>query len=341
MNNVSNLTELESIAKVMVAPGKGILAADESLGTIEKRFVKISVPSTEENRRAYREMLFTSPGIGKYISGVILFDETIKQKTRGGVLFVKVLQNAGVIPGIKVDMGTKEMEGSPNEKVTKGLDGLDGRLQEYVRLGAKFAKWRAVITIGDRLPTGANIRQNARDLAIYAILCQKAGLVPMVEPEVLMDGAHTMERCEEVSRQTLSAVFEELKRAGVAIPGMILKTNMVVPGTMSGQNVRAEDVAAATVRLFKQVLPEELPGQAFLSGGQSEVEATENLNAINKEGPFQWKLSFSYGRALQDSALKTWGGKEENVAAAQQKFLHRARMNSLATLGKYSGEVEV
>ncbi|MFA4873422.1 MAG: class I fructose-bisphosphate aldolase [Patescibacteria group bacterium] len=333
--------EFNIVAKAMVAPGKGILAADESLGTIEKRLIKINVPSTEENRRAYREMLFTSPGIGEYISGVILFDETIRQKTRGGVPFVKVLQQAGVIPGIKVDMGTKEMEGSPNEKVTTaGLEGLADRLQEYVRLGAKFAKWRAVITIGDELPTDANIRQNAKDLAAYAIECQRAGLVPMVEPEVLMDGAHSQERCEEVSEKALRAVFEELNTAGVAISGMILKTNMIVPGKASGQKASFDEVATATVRLFKQTLPDDLPGQAFLSGGQSEVEATENLNAINKMGPFLWKLSFSYGRALQDSVLKCWGGKEENVAAAQQKFLHRARMNSLATLGKYFKEME-
>jgi fructose-bisphosphate aldolase class I len=332
--------ELNTIAQAMVAPGKGILAADESMGTIEKRFVRINVPSIEENRRAYRELLFTTPGIGEYISGVILFDETIRQKAQNGVSFVDVLHKAGVLPGIKVDLGTKEMEGSLNEKLTKGLDGLGERLQEYVRLGAKFAKWRAVITIGDGLPTDENIRHNAKDLAAYALVCQKAGLVPMVEPEVLMDGGHSMSRCAEVSEKVLTAVFEELARAGVSVPGMILKTNMVIPGKESGIKAAPQEVAEATVKLFKKILPDTLPGQAFLSGGQSEVEATENLNAINVKGPFPWKLSFSYGRALQASALTAWQGKEENIKVAQEKFLHRARMNGLATVGKYTGEVE-
>lgn len=334
------MQELNAVARSMVAPGKGILAADESLGTIEKRFAKINVPSTEENRRAYREMLFTASGIGEYISGVILFDETIRQKTRSGAPFVEVLQKAGILPGIKVDLGTKEMEGSAGEKVTKGLEGLLDRLKEYVSLGAKFAKWRAVITIGDGLPTETNIRQNAKNLAAYARECQKAGLVPMVEPEVLMDGAHSMEKCEEVSEKVLTVVFEELNAAGVSIPGMILKTNMVVPGKESGQKATPKEVTEATVRLFKKVLPNDLPGEAFLSGGQNEREATENLNAINQGGPFPWALSFSYGRALQDSALKIWNGKAENVEAAQRKFLHRAHMNGLATRGKYAGEVE-
>ena len=330
--------QLNEIANAMVAPGKGILAADESFGTIEKRFTKINVPSTEENRRAYREMLFTAPGIGEYISGVILFDETIRQKTSSDISFVEVLQKAGVISGIKVDLGTKAMDGSPDEKITKGLDGLGARLKEYVALGAKFAKWRAVITIGDGLPTDENIRQNTKDLVAYALACQKAGLVPMVEPEVFMDGGHSMARCGEVSERVLTAVFEELRSAGVEIPGMILKTNMVIPGKESGAKASPKEVAEATVRLFKKVLPGDLPGQAFLSGGQSEVEATENLNAINKRGPFPWNLSFSYGRALQASAIEAWQGKEENVIAAQKAFLHRARMNSLATVGKYEGE---
>ena len=244
------------------------------------------------------------------------------------------------MPGIKVDQGTKEMDGSPNEKVTKGLEGLPERLKEYVELGAKFAKWRAVITIGDVLPTDANIRQNAKDLAAYAALCQEAGLVPIVEPEVLMDGGHGIEACADASERTLRAVFEELKKAGVAPEGMILKTNMVIPGKESGTKAAPETIAELTTTLFERVLPDELPGQAFLSGGQSEVEATENLNAMNKKGQFPWKLSFSYGRALQDSALKTWGGKPENIPAAQKAFYHRAKMNSLATLGKYTSEIE-
>ncbi len=337
---------LQTIAQQMVAPGKGILAADESSGTIEKKFAKIGLPSTEENRRAYREMLFTSPGIGEYISGVILFDETIRQKASDGRTMVSIIEDAGILPGIKVDQGTKEMEGSPNEKITKGLDGLGERLKEYAVLGAKFAKWRSVITIGDPstllgaggLPTDANIRQQAKDLAAYALECQKAGIVPMVEPEVLMDGDHTLEACVEASERVLKALFEELDAAGVDVSGTILKTNMMVPGKESGTKSTADEVAVATVAVFKKALPNELPGQAFLSGGQGDVEATANLNAINKKGPFPWNLTFSYGRALQDSALKAWNGKKENVNAAQKVFLHRAKMNSLATLGKYVGE---
>ena len=333
-----DIEQLKKTAQAMVATGKGILAADESTGTIEKRFTKIDLPSTEDNRRAYRQMLFTSPGIGKYISGVILFDETIRQNASDGQSFVSILQNEGILPGIKVDQGTKEMNGSGEEKVTKGLEGLSNRLNEYAKLGAKFAKWRAVITIGEGLPTDENIRQNARDLAAYALECQKAGVVPMVEPEVLMDGGHSMERCREASAKTLVAVFEELKSAGVAIEGIILKTNMVIPGKESGEKASPEKIAQETVKLFNESLPSELPGQAFLSGGQSEVEATMNLNAINKMGLHPWRLTFSYGRALQDSALKTWSGNQANVKAAQEKLLHRAKMNSLAAQGKYLSE---
>ncbi|MBI4054009.1 MAG: fructose-bisphosphate aldolase class I, partial [Candidatus Doudnabacteria bacterium] len=304
MFDKSKIEELNKIATAMVAPGKGILAADESLGTIEKRFSKINLPNTEENRQAYREMLFTTKGIGDYISGVIMFDETIRQKTRSGVPFVEVLTNAGPIPGIKVDQGTEETLGSPNEKITKGLDGLPERLKGYVRFGARFAKWRAVITIGDGIPTDENISENNRRLAKYAKMCQEAGLMPMVEPEVLMDGSHSMERCEEVSLKTLESLFVELAKEGVALEGMILKTNMVLPAKDSGQKATPEQIAEMTLRLFKKVLPNELPGEAFLSGGQSETGATENLNAINQTGPFPWKLTFSYGRALQDSALK-------------------------------------
>lgn len=335
------MKQLNSIAQAMVTPGKGILAADESTGTIEKRLAKINVPSTEENRRAYRELLFTAPGIGEYISGVIMYDETIRQKTKEGTPFVDVLNNAGVLPGIKVDLGTKDMDGSPEEKVTKGLDGLAERLKEYESLGAKFAKWRAVITIGAGLPTDINIRQNAKDLAAYARACQEAGLVPIVEPEVLMDGGHGIAQCEEISEKVLRAVFEELPSAGVAIEGMILKTNMVIPGKESGEKATPEYIADATLRVFKKVLPDNLPGQAFLSGGQSEIEATENLNEMNTRGPFPWKLTFSYGRALQESALKAWNGKSENIIAAQEKFIHRAKMNSFATTGIYSRAEDV
>jgi len=308
-----NIEELKSIAKQMVAPGKGILAADESTGTIGKRFDKISVENTEPNRRAWRELLFTSENIGDYISGVILFDETLRQSTEDGRSFVSVLNEAGVLPGIKVDQGTAADPSSPNEKVTNGLEGLPDRLKEYAQLGAKFAKWRAVITIDEanNLPTDENLRQNARDLARYAKDCQEAGIVPMVEPEVLMDGKHTMEKCEEVSEKILTYLFEELKKAGVAIEGTILKTNMVIPAKESGQASSPEKIAEATLRLFKKVLPANLPGQAFLSGGQSEVEATENLNQMNKETDLPWELSFSYGRALQQSALVAWSGKKK------------------------------
>jgi len=324
----------------MVVPGKGILAADESTGTCEKKFAKAGIPCTQDSRRAYRELFFTTPGFGEFISGVILYDETIRQSASNGKKFVDILKGVGILPGIKVDQGVKEMDGSPNEKVTKGLDGLPERLKEYAKLGAKFAKWRAVITIGEGLPTDANLRQNAKDLAAYAKDCQEAGLVPIVEPEVLMDGSHDISACRDASERTLTALFEELKSAGVAIDGIILKTNMVVPAKDCPKQATPEEIAEATLGLFKKVLPKELVGQAFLSGGQSEEEATANLDAINKKGPLPWKMSFSYGRALQNTALKTWNGKAENVPAAQKAFLHRAKMNSLATLGKYSKEME-
>lgn len=333
-------TELNKIAKQMVAPGKGILAADESLGTIEKRFTKINVPSTEENRRAYREMLFTTKGFGQYISGVILFDETIRQKATDGRTFVEVLNAESVLPGIKVDKGTDAMASSPDEKITKGLDGLPERLAEYVKLGAKFAKWRAVIAIGEGLPTKENIAQNARDLAKYAKMCQDAGLVPIVEPEVLMDGGHDIGRCAEVTMETLSAVFAALKDEGVELPGMILKPNMVIPGKESGKKASPQEVAEATLRTFQKVIPAEMPGIVFLSGGQSEAEATANLNEMNKMGKQPWELSFSYGRALQDSVIKAWAGKAENVHAAQAAFLNRAKLNGLARDGKYDVSAE-
>jgi fructose-bisphosphate aldolase class I len=329
---------LNGIARAMVAPGKGLLAADESTGTIGKRFEKIGVENVEPNRQAYRELLFTTPGIGEHISGVILYDETIRQSTEDGRKFTALLEGAGVLPGIKVDEGTEAFADSPEEKVTKGLEGLPPRLSEYAEMGAKFAKWRAVITIGEGLPTDANIRENAKRLAAYAKLCQEAGIVPIVEPEVLMDWSNDMDVCRDATERTLSAVFEELKNAGVAIEGMILKPNMVIPGLKSGRKASPEEIARATTELFKKILSAELPGIVFLSGGQSEVEATENLNAMNRLGGHPWPLSFSYGRALQASALEAWKGKKENVSAAQQAFAHRAKMNGLAALGKYEGE---
>ncbi|MBI5470167.1 fructose-bisphosphate aldolase class I [Candidatus Kaiserbacteria bacterium] len=336
-----DVAKLNEVAKKLVAPGKGILAADESVATATKKLEKAGVPSTEESRRDYRQMLLTTPGLGEYISGVILFDETIRQKTAGGRSFVDVLTAAGILPGIKVDQGTKEMEGSPEEKVTKGLEGLPERLAEYAKMGAKFAKWRAVITIGEfagrRIPTDANIRKNAKDLAAYAKMAQEAGLVPIVEPEVLMDGANTMAVCAEVSTRVLTALFKELKNAGVAIEGIVLKTNMAVPGKLSGEKATPAQVAEATLAVFNAVLPKELLGQAFLSGGQNDVEATANLDAMNSK-PQPWKLTFSYGRALQDAPLKAWVGKPENIPAAQSALLKRAKMNSLATLGKYQRE---
>lgn len=332
---------LESTAQKLVAPGKGILAADESTGTIAKRLEKINVESTEENRRAYRELLFTTPGIGEYISGVILFDETIRQRATDGHTFVTVLEKQGVIPGIKVDMGTEPMPNSPLELITKGLEGLDERLKQYHNFGAQFAKWRAIITIGEGIPTVDCITQNAKRLAEYALLCQQNDIVPIVEPEVLMDGPnsnHTIERCREVTKQTLDIVFAELRAQGVLLSGMILKPNMIVPASSQGR-ADVKVVAEQTLACLRECVPAEVPGIVFLSGGQKEVEATENLQAINAmKGDAPWALSFSYGRALQSSTLETWGGKAENVAAAQAEFTKRAKMNGLATLGKYFGE---
>lgn len=336
-----NVSELSKIAKQMVIHGKGILAADESMPTVGKRFASISLENTEDNRRAFREMLLTSPGEGQYISGVILFDETIKQNTSSGKSFVSVLQEEGILPGIKVDSGIKEMAPGSVEKVTThGLSGLADKLKDYVALGAKFAKWRAVITISDTTPTAQNIAQNAQDLALYALECQKAGLVPMVEPEVLLEGNHSLQKSAEVLEQTLTAVFDELKKAGVAMEGTILKSSMAISGKDSGVKDTPQEVAEATVNVFKKVLPKELAGVVFLSGGQSELQATENLNAINKLGKQSWPLTFSYARALQDGATKTWQGKKENLDAAQKVFLHRAKMNGLASEGKYSPDME-
>lgn len=331
---------LRDTAKEMVTPGKGLLAADESVNTVNKRFIPINLENTEENRCAFREMLLTTKGVGEYISGVILFDETIRQKTVDGRSFVDVLRAEGILPGIKVDGGTTDMPSSPSEKITKGLDSLDKRLKEYVTFGATFCKWRAVITIGSGTPTDENIQQNARDLAAYARLCQENALVPIVEPEVLMDGNHTQEQAEKASEKILIALFDELKKADVALDGLILKTSMIISGKESEKKETPMDVAKATVNLFKKVLPNTLAGEAFLSGGQKEIQATENLNAMHLLGPLPWPLTFSYARALQDSATKAWEGKAENVEKAQRIFLHRAKMNSLASLGKYLPEME-
>lgn len=341
--------DLNKIAKQMVAPGKGILAADESMNTVGKRFSSINLENTEDNRRAFREMLLTAPGEGDYIGGVILFDETIRQKTSSGKSFVEVLNNEGILPGIKVDQGLVDFNGGNGddgnkggaaEKTTKGLDGLADRLKEYVALGAKFAKWRAVITISDTTPTTENIRQNAADLAQYALECQKAGLVPMVEPEVLLEGTHSLQKSAEVLEQTLIALIEELKKAGVAFEGTILKSSMAISGKNSGVKDAPQQVAEATIGVFKKVLPAELAGVVFLSGGQSETQATENLNAMHRLGGLPWPVTFSYARALQDGATKTWAGKPENLEAAQKVFLHRAKMNGLASQGKYEPAME-
>ena len=332
---------LEGVARKLVVPGKGILAADESLGTMEKRLKSIDVPSSEENRRAFREVLFTTKGAGDFISGVILFDETIRQKTRDGRAFVKALEEQGIIPGIKVDKGTKAMANFPGEKITEGLDGLRERLTEYrQQLSARFTKWRAVITIGDGIPTRSCIDTNAELLARYAALSQEADLVPIVEPEVLMDGTHTIERQFEVTERTLRSVFQALAVHRVVLEAMLLKPNMVVSGKECPQQASVQEVAEATVRCMKRVVPAAVPGLVFLSGGQSDLQATEHLNAMNRLEGLPWQLSFSYGRALQAPVLKAWKGDAANVAAAQQAFHHRAWCNSQARFGKYTEEME-
>jgi fructose-bisphosphate aldolase class I len=331
---------LSDTARTLVAPGKGILAADESPPTIEKRFQKVSLESTEDNRRAYREMLFTTPGIGEHISGVILYDETIRQKSADGTPFPRVLEQAGVIPGIKVDKGAKPLAGSPDEKVTEGLDGLRDRLSEYRELGARFTKWRAVIEIGDNSPTPYCIHVNAHALGRFAALSQEAGLVPIVEPEVLMDGGHTIGRCYEATRKTLAAVFHEIYVQRVDLSEMLLKPNMIVAGKESPEQASVEEVAALTVRCLRETVPAAVPGIVFLSGGQSAEVATAHLNAMNAMGEQPWQLSFSFARALQGPALETWRGDESNVQQAQEIFGHRARMNSAARSGSYSEEME-
>jgi fructose-bisphosphate aldolase class I len=334
---------LEDIAAAMVADGKGILAADESSGTIKKRFDVIGVESTENNRRDYRELMFrTQEAMTKYISGVILYDETIRQKAADGTPLVDIIRAAGAIPGIKVDAGAKPLAGFPGDTITEGLDGLRERLAEYHKLGARFAKWRAVIDINDEegVPSGYAIDANCHALARYAALCQEAGIVPIVEPEVLMDGAHDIDTCYEVTRVTLLQLYAELNAADVVLEGTILKPNMVIAGKKSGTKNSPEEVAEKTIKLFRETVPVAVPGIAFLSGGQSDEEATANLNAINAIGPHPWKLTFSYGRALQAAPQKAWSGKVENVAAAQAAFTHRARMNSLAALGKWEASLE-
>ncbi|MGD8242116.1 MAG: fructose-bisphosphate aldolase class I [Desulfobacterales bacterium] len=331
---------LHATAQGLVAKGKGILAADESTPTIKKRFDSIQVESTAETRGAYRELLFTTEGVASFVSGVILFDETLRQKASNGTAFPRLLADRGIIPGIKVDMGAKPMAGFPGEKITEGLDGLRERLNAYRELGARFAKWRAVITIAHALPTPANIQANAHALARYAALCQEAGLVPIVEPEVLMDGAHTIERCDTVTARTLQTVFDELFRFGVDLEGILLKPNMVISGLECPVQAGVDEVARRTVACFQKVVPAAVPGIVFLSGGQSALIATAHLNAMNALGDHPWELSFSYGRALQEDPLKTWRGDSANTAAAQQAFYHRARCNAAARYGEYSEAME-
>ena len=336
-----NLDELNAIAIKMVAPGKGILAADESTGTIQKRFDKIGVTNTEDNRRDYRELLFrTEKTMREHISGVILYDETIRQKAKDGTPLVKLIEAAGSVPGIKVDQGPKRLAGTQGDTITEGLDGLRERFVEYHKLGARFAKWRGVYEIGQGRPSHNAIHANAHALARYAALAQENGIVPIVEPELLMDGDHTIEACEGVTEWILKEVFQELYYAGVMLEGMVLKPNMIVPGKKCPKQNSAEEVAERTVKVLKRCVPGAVPGIAFLSGGQSDEEATAHLSAMNAIGKLPWALTFSYGRALQAAPQAAWAGKPENVAKAQAAFAHRALMNSLAALGKWSSAEE-
>ncbi len=332
--------ELESVAQAMVAKGKGILAADESMGTIKRRFDSIKIDSNENNRRAYRELLFTTKGLEESVSGVILFDETLRTAASDGTAFSQVLSKKGIMPGIKVDKGPVDIPGFPGETVTEGLDGLRARVKEYRELGATFAKWRAVITIGEGIPTYTCLHANAHALARYAALCQEGGIVPIVEPEVLLDGNHTIERCEEVTQETLRITFSALLEQRVHLEGMILKPSMVVSGKDNPRQAGVDEVAERTIRCLKRTVPGAVPGIAFLSGGQSAVSATEHLNKMNQLGPHPWQVSFSYARALQDPALKAWKGEPGNVAAAQKIFYHRAKMNSTARSGSYTKKME-
>jgi fructose-bisphosphate aldolase class I len=331
---------LSKTAAAMVAKGKGILAADESAGTCETRFKSVGVECTEENRRTYRGLLFTTPGVEQYLSGVILFDETLRQKTNDGVPFAQYLSKKGILPGIKVDAGAKNLALCPGEKVTEGLDGLSKRLDEYFKLGARFAKWRAVITIGEGIPTHTCIYANAHALARYAAACQEASLVPIIEPEVLLDGDHTIERCEDVTEETLRACYAALAAHRVAPEHQILKASMVVSGKNNARQAGVDEVAERTVRVLKRTVPAAAPGVVFLSGGQSDEAATAHLNAMASMKGLPWPLTFSYSRALQNPALKTWKGQAGNLAAAQKAFHHRAQMNGLAAQGKWRPELE-
>jgi fructose-bisphosphate aldolase class I len=336
-----NIDELKSVANAIVAKQKGVLAADESGPTIKKRFDSIKVESTEENRRRYREILFTTEGIERYIGGVILFDETLRQGTHDGTPFARLLSSRGIVPGIKVDKGAKPLALYPGDKLAEGLDGLRERLAEYKQLGAKFAKWRAVIEINERdIPSAFGIRANAHALARYAALCQEIDLVPIVEPEVLMDGAHDIDRCEAVTSQVLEAVFAELDAHRVVFDGMLLKPNMVIPGMKCPKQAGVQQVAEATLRCLRRYVPAAVPGIVFLSGGQSAEDATDHLNAMNAMGPQPWQVSFSYGRALQAPVLVAWKGQESSVAAAQKALLKRSQLNGLARDGKYSRTME-
>jgi fructose-bisphosphate aldolase class I len=335
-----DLHALNQVAEHMVQPGRGILAADESTGTIKKRFDSIGIENTEDNRRAYREMMFGAPEAMACMSGVILYDETIWQNAADGTAFVDLMTAAGALPGIKVDKGAVSLPGFPGETITEGLDGLADRLVKYYERGARFAKWRAVIDIADGVPTAGAIRANAHALARYAALCQAHQIVPIVEPEVLMDGAHDIDRCEEVTRFTLQTVFEELFALRVKLEGMVLKPNMVIAGKKSPRQASVEEVATRTIAVLKATTPSAVPGIAYLSGGQSDEDATAHLDAMVKIGGFPWKMTYSYGRALQAAGLKAWAGKRENLPAARAAFTHRATMNSLASKGEWSGGLE-
>ena len=337
-----NAQKLIDTAKAMVAGDKGLLAMDESNPTCNKRFARLGIPQTEEARRAYRELIVTTSGLGKFISGVILYDETIRQSRKDGTPFIKVITDEGIIPGIKVDTGAKEMAGHPGEKITEGLDGLRDRLREYFKMGARFAKWRAVIAVGDGIPSRGCIEANAQSLARYAALCQEAGLVPVVEPEVLMDGGHTMERCGEVTEEVLRTVFNQLYTQRVMLEGMILKPNMVLPGLACPKQESVDEVADATMRCLLRSVPAAVPGIAFLSGGQSAELSSARLNAMNVRFKLRlpWALAFSFARAIQQPALEIWKGEETHVLAAQQALVHRARCNQAARRGEYNASME-
>jgi len=335
-----NPSELARIAGAMVAKGRGILAADESTGTIKKRFDSIRLDSTEEHRRTYREMLFTAPAAAESVSAVIFYDETLRQKTKDGTPFPQFLTRQGIVPGIKVDTGAKPLAGFAGETITEGLDGLRERLIEYRGLGARFAKWRAVIDIGAGIPTSFAIEANAHALARYAALCQENDIVPIVEPEVLMDGDHSIDRCAEVTERVLERVFHQLFEHRILLEGMVLKPNMVISGKKAANRAPPQTVAEATVRVLKRHVPPAVPGIAFLSGGQSPAEATLHLSLINQLGPLPWSITFSYGRALQDEALKAWGGAAANFGAGQKEFLRRAKLTALATTGRYASDME-